>query len=562
MIRYGLLGAATVWEDGREVELGSPQQRALFALLLLHRNRTVSTDRMADVLWPAGAPANAVAVLRTYVARLARWAVDDRRRWSPGRAATSCRRGRVRSTPTAWRPSSPSDAPSSNAATRPPPRRHCAKRSDWCAGRRCPSCRTTTRPPPTGCGWTSSTRRSREELVEARLAQGDHRELVPALRAAVAEEPLRERAWGQLMVALYRCGRQAEALDAYREAYAALGELGVEPGTQLRDLERMILLQDSALDLPPSRVRGVPRYATSLVGREAELDAIEDDVRAGRLVSLVGPAGAGKTRLAAEVAVRAGPWLGARVWWVDLGAVGPGRVIATTSRTLAVSQVPGRTAVEGIIARLGDAPGLLVLDNCEHVIEEAATLAARLLEEGAYVRILATSRGPLRLGEERVHRLVGLEPEAAARLFAERAESPLDHAAAVAEIVARLDGLPLAIELAAARLRSVSVTELARGLRERLSLLGEGPRDAPARQRTLETSIAWSYDLLGPADQRALRRLAVFPGTFDTAAAEAVVGEEVLPTLARLIDASLVAADPPRYRLLMTVRTFALRAST
>ena len=220
--------------------------------------------------------------------------------------------------------------------------------------------------------------------------------------------------------------------------------------------------------------------------------------------------------------------------------------------------MPGRTAGSGIIARLGDAPGLLVLDNCEHVIEEAATLAARLLEEGAYVRILATSRGPLRLGEERVHRLTGLEAGGGRPLVraSGRRRRSIDRGA-VAEIVARLDGLPLAIELAAARLRSVSVTELARGLRERLSLLGDGPRDAPARQRTLETAIAWSYDLLAPADQRALRRLAVFPGTFDAAAAEAVVGEEVLPVLARLVDASLVAADPPRYRLLMTVRTFA-----
>jgi predicted ATPase len=396
-----------------------------------------------------------------------------------------------------------------------------------------------------------------EELVDARLAQGDHRELVPALRADVSENPLRERAWGQLMVALYRCGRQTEALEAYRTAYAALRALGLEPGPQLRNLERMILLQDLALDSPANRVRTVPRYGTSLVGRQAELDAVEDDVRAGRLISLVGPAGAGKSRLAAETAGRVQAWLGPRVWWVDLAAIGPGRVIGATSRALAVPQVPGRAPLEGIAARLGDAPGLLVLDNCEHVIDEAATLATHTLAGVTHVRILATSREALRLGEERVHRLGGLEADAAVRLFAERAEAPLADPVAAAQVVRQLDGLPLAIELAAAKLRSVSITDLEAGLRERLSLLDDGPRDAPTRQRTLQTAITWSYDLLSPAEQRVLRQISVFPGSFEATAADAVADEEVLPALDRLVDASLVAADPPRYRLLMTVRTFA-----
>jgi predicted ATPase len=362
------------------------------------------------------------------------------------------------------------------------------------------------------------------------------------------------------MVALYRCGRQSEALEAYREAHRALGrELGLAPGPQLRALERMVLLQDPALDAPATGAGRIPRYGTSLLGREARLAAVEDDVRAARLTSLVGPAGAGKTRLAAEVAGRASQWLGPRVWWLELGSVGAGRVAAATARALAAPQVPGRAAVELIAARLAEAPSLLVLDNCEHVLDEAAGLAARLLEDVAGVRILATSREALRLGGERLHRVEGLDTAAATDLLHERAAAPVADTAAVAEIVARLDGLPLAIELAAGKLRSVSAADLARGLRERLSLLGDGPRDAPARQQTLEAAIAWSEELLSPVDQRVLRRLAVFPGSFDAASAEAVADEPgaVVPALARLVDASLLSAEPPRYRLLVTVRTFA-----
>ena len=558
MIRFGLLGPAAAWHDGRALRLGSPQQRAVFALLLLHRNETVSTDRMVDALWPAGPPPNAVQVLRTYVARLRAGALDD--------GALATRRGgyELRAPP------GEVDADRFEALVAEG-RAELERGEALAAERALIGALALVRGPPLpelSDDQLATAERARlaelraaaaEELAEARLAQGCHRELVPELRAAVAADPLRERGWGQLMVALYRCGRQAEALDAYREAHAALAQLALEPGPELRTLERMVLLQHAALDAPERRARRVPRYGTSLVGRERELAALERDVRERRLVSLVGPAGAGKTRLAAEVAIASERWLGPHAWWADLGAVGSGRVVAATARALAAPQVPGRATVELIAARLGEAPSLLVLDNCEHVLDEAAQLAARLLADVERLRILATSREALRLDGERMHRVEGLNPIAAGHLFRERAAAPVADVAAAAEVVERLDGLPLAIELAAAKLRSVSVGELARGLRERLSLLGDGPRDAPARQRTLEAAIRWSEELLSPGEQRVLRRLSVFPGSFDAAAAEAVADEAgaVVPALARLVDASLLAADPPRYRLLMTVRTFA-----
>jgi predicted ATPase len=317
--------------------------------------------------------------------------------------------------------------------------------------------------------------------------------------------------------------------------------------------------------------RGVPRVATGFIGGAAELEAGAAAAASRSLVTLAGPAGAGKTRLAAEVARHASRTLGVRVRWADLDAVRPGRVAATVARALRVPDVPGRSAVDLVVARLGEASTLLVLDNCEHVLDETARFVERLLDGAPPPRVLATSREPLHVAGEDVHRLAGLGvPEPAARLFLERAGpgQVRDHdVVGVAEVVGRLDGLPLAIELAAARLDALSVPELARSLRERLSLLGDGSRAAPARRRTLETAIAWSHDLVSPVEQRVLRRVSVFPAGFDAEAAEAVAAGEgvtpatVLPALARLAETSLLVVDRSAnvtsYRLLFTIRMFA-----
>jgi predicted ATPase/DNA-binding SARP family transcriptional activator len=543
VIRFGLLGPVAAWRDSRAVELGSPQQRELFALLLLHRNTVVSTDRMIDVLWPAGPPPNALQVLRTYVSRLRAAGITELATHRQGyELRGEADADRFEALVTEAR--NELDAAAAEALlaealslVRAPPLPELP--DDHRAGAergRLEELRAT----------------AQEELVDRRLAQGRHRELVPALQAAVAGEPLRERSWGQLMVALYRCGRQAEALAAYRAAQRVLGELGLATGPPLRELERMILLHDTALE--PSGGERLPRYRTTFVGRGGELAAMAVALRERPLVTVVGPAGVGKTRLAVEVAAQ----VHARPWWVDLGAAGAGRAIAAVAAALAVPQVPGRPAADLIAARLGEGPALLLLDNCEHVADEVARLVERLLEHG--VRTLATSREPLRVAGETVHRLAGLPLPEATRLFVDRAAVP--ESEAVAEVVRRLDGLPLAIELAAGKLAWVSAAELAGDLRERLSLLGDGPRTAPARQRTLEAAIAWSYELLAEEERRVLRRLAVFPGGFDAAAAQTVAAmPAVLPALTRLADASLLVAEPggegTRYRLLMTVRAFA-----
>ncbi len=542
MTRFGLLGPAAAWHDGHEVGLGSPQQRTLFALLLLHRSEVVTTDRIVEVLWPAEAPANAVQVVRTYVSRLRALGIAELRTHREGyelcgeadadRLAGLVAAGRAELDPAA----AEALLAEALALVRGPPLPELP--NDYRAGVERDRLQELLAA-------------AREELVERRLAQGRHAELLPDLRAAAAAEPLRERARGQLMVALYRCGRQAEALAAYRAAQRALAELGLAPGPQLRALERMILLQDAALDGPAPAA--LPSYGTSFLGRDADVDDVRRALTPGRVVTVVGPAGAGKTRLAVEVAAR----VGLRPWWIDLSPIGPGRVAAAVASALAVPQVPGRTATDLVAARLGEAPALLLLDNCEHVASDAARLAEGLLARDA--RILATSREPLRVSGEAVHRLGGLAVPDAIRLFVDRARVP--ETEAVAELVERLDGLPLAIELAAGKLPWVSPAELAHELRERLSLLADGPRAAPARQRTLEAAIAWSFELLSGDERVVLRRLSVFPGGFDAAAARTVAGvADVLPALTRLADASLLVAEPApdatRYRLLMTVRAF------
>ena len=392
MIRFGLLGPATAWHEGREVDLGSPQQRALFALLLLHRNQPVSTDRIVDALWPAGAPPNAVQVVRTYVSRLRGGPLGEaellthRHGYELRAAAEQVDADRF-------------EALASEA------RDHLEGGDGITAAALLERALALVRGPPLPelpDDHLAAAERARldelrtgaeEDRIEARLAQGRHRELLPTLRAAVAAEPLRERSWGQLMTALYRSGRQADALAAYRDAQRALGELALAPGIELRELERMVLVHAPALDLPTPRL---PRTETSFLGREADVATVEAAIATGRLVTLVGPAGVGKTRLAAEVAGRDSR----RVWWVDLVAAGAGRVAPTAARVLEVPHVPGRTPADLVVARLREAPALLVLDNCEHLLEESARFAAHVLQADASARVLATSRETLRVDGE------------------------------------------------------------------------------------------------------------------------------------------------------------------
>ncbi len=553
----------------------------MLALLLARRNELVSADVVVDALWKGEVPANAVQTVRTYVSRLRKRLADA------GSSPISTERGGYRLAVEDGQLDVDRFETLSGAA-----RTALADGDAAEAERLLGSALELVRGRPfEGLEELEPVRFERERLeelrllvdediLEARLAQGRHRELVPELRARVGETPNRERLWALLMLALYRSGRQTDALAAFREARAALqDDAGLEAGRELRRLERMILLQERTLDHEAvGRLHGVPRYATSLVGREQALGDLCRRVRRGRLVSLVGPAGVGKTRLAAEATARLRRLFRDGVWWVDLGSATAGEVVASVGAALASG---GAGGVSEPVRRLRGLQLLIVLDNCEHVLDESAELSKLVLEETAGVHLLVTSRDVLRVAGEDVVRVQPLSlpglpassprilESSAVRLLAGRAGLDLDELDArnsreLAEIAIVLDGLPLAIELAARRLGSLSAPELARSLEQRVELLSAGDRTAPPRQRTLEAAIRWSYELLDEREQLLLLRLAAFRGSFTAEAAEAVAGRAgldraaVLPLLLQLVDHSLVAAEPGEpsgYRLLATTRT-------
>ena len=371
-----------------------------------------------------------------------------------------------------------------------------------------------------------------EGRFEHELAAGRHAELAGELAAAVRAHPLRERLAGQLMLALYRSGRQADALAAYRDARATLvDELGLEPSEELSALQRRILVHDPGLDHTRTGRRAeLPASLTSFVGRGRELEQIRALIlRPGvRLLTLTGAGGTGKTRLALEVArAVAGEFAdGAR--FAPLAAVAEPEVVPhAIAEALALQQSSGQSIEDALKAFLADRELLLVLDNLEHLLE-ATPLATELLAAAPRLKILATSRTHLNLYGETEYAVPPLSArEEAVALFADRAAAVRPGFAAtdaVGEICARVDGLPLAIELAAARIRTLTPAEILARLDHRLELLAGGPRDVPARQRTLRDTLLWSYDLLAPEEQRLFARLAVFAGGWTLAAADDVCG--------------------------------------
>jgi predicted ATPase/DNA-binding SARP family transcriptional activator len=416
-----------------------------------------------------------------------------------------------------------------------------------------------------------------EERLTADLAQGGAAHLVGELQALVAEHPLRERLRGQLMIALYRVGRQAEALETMRAGRQLLvDELGLEPGPELRRLERMILAHDSTLlsERPAAGLTGrLPAPANETIGRSGELAEIAELlVRPEvRLVTLVGPGGVGKTRLALEAARATAARFPAGAVHVSLdGAEDAGVLVPEAASALGV--VAG-TASE-LSARLDTvtrgAPALIVLDGFDRYVEDAVQVG-QLLAGVANLTILATSRAPLRLTAEQVYRVPPLSAPNAAALFRARARAVRaeieDEPAIVDAICARLDGLPLALELAADRARLLPMRALLERLEDRLDLLSGGPRDLPARQRSLRATLEWSWEELKGTERELLARLTVFEGGASLEAAEAVcdgnLGGGLDMLLSSLLDkSSLLRTDSgrdaqPRFAMLDTVREFA-----
>ncbi len=420
-----------------------------------------------------------------------------------------------------------------------------------------------------------------ELRYDAELARGRHDAVVAELEALTAEHPYRERFLEQRLLALYRCGRQAEALEVYRAAREVLAEeLGLDPSPALQELERAILRQEPSLAAPEAPTRSsrpLPVPATPLVGRRLELAAVGALFRdeGARLVTLTGPGGTGKTRLSLAVADALEPELRDGAVFVGLAPVSsPELLVPTIAEALDVRE-GARSLAEGVIEHLRERRLLLVLDNFEQLLD-AAPFVAELLAAAPRLWILATSRAPLRLAAEREYPVppfdtpdAGLPFEAlvetdALRLFAARARAvdptfELDgtSAAEVARVCGRLDGLPLAIELAAARAKLLAPAEILERLEREPHLLPSGPRDAPARQRTLAATIHWSYDLLGPDERQAFVRLGVFVGGCTLDAAEGVC-DVTLDSLGALVDNNLLRRRDSRFLMLETVCHFAV----
>ncbi|WP_327085428.1 winged helix-turn-helix domain-containing protein [Nonomuraea sp. NBC_01738] len=418
-----------------------------------------------------------------------------------------------------------------------------------------------------------------EDRFAAELRLGGHAAVLPALEAAQARHPLRERLADLRIRALHGVGRAADALAAYEEIRARLAEeLGADPSEDLRRTHLAILRGE--LDPPPERAEAppgrLPSRLAGFVGRDAELNLLDSLMGGSRLVTIVGPGGAGKTRLAVEAVVRHAAHRRGRVWFVALAAVGApehlaGELLGVLSpRDFRPAEPAHGTAADQVAELLGVEEAVLVLDNCEHLVEAAATLSDQLLDRLPQLRILATSRESLGIPGEALCPLGPLDDDAAVRLFAERAAAvrpgfALEDGTAgpVADICRRLDGLPLALELAAARMRSMTAEQIARRLDDRFRLLSSGNRAALPRQRTLLAVIEWSWDLLSEQERVLARRLSIFPSSTGLAAVEAVCSDEplaeadVLYVLGALVDKSIVVQEGERYRMLETVRAYA-----
>ncbi|MFR9727400.1 BTAD domain-containing putative transcriptional regulator, partial [Streptomyces sp. MS19] len=437
-----------------------------------------------------------------------------------------------------------------------------------------------------------------EERAEAETAEGNGAAMLAELTDLAAAHPVRERLAAALIRALAAAGRDSEALLAYQRTREALAEtLGTDPSPDLAALHVALLRGELGREEVREEVReesprtNLRAELTTFVGRDADIAAVRGLLAGHRLTTVIGPGGAGKTRLATETARTLLGELPDGAWLVELAPVGPGGDVAQAAlaglglRDTLLGGPQHAEPADRLVAALRDREALLVLDNCEHVVDAAAVLAHRLLGECRRLRVLATSREPLGITGEA---LWPVEPLAlpdddaapdliarspAVRLLRDRADAVRRDLAAdpatlatMARVCRALDGMPLAIELAAARLRTMSIDHLGHRLDDRFRLLTGGSRAALPRHRTLRAMVDWSWELLGDAERAVLRRLAVFAGGAGLDAAERVCAgggvepDEVLDLLTALADKSLVVAageGAPRYRLLGTVREYA-----
>lgn len=593
---FRVLGPLEVLCDGGLVPIRAAKQRVLLASLLVDANRVVPVETLVARLWEEASPDGARNTLQNYVLRLRRVLVSTGESGPvltrpPGylidvagdaldlhRFDTLVRRATIAAAEGAaeqasvllrealglWRGQPLSDVPSELLQREVVP----ALIERWLG--------------------------ALESRIEADLVRGRQGDVLPELRELTTKYPLRERFWAQRMLALYRSGRQGEALACYRTVSGLLAEeLGIDPGAELRERHQQVLAADPALTSTGAQrgatraIGNLPAEMTTFVGRGRQLAQAQRLLETTRLVTLTGVGGVGKTRLALRMAAQVPGMFRDGVWLADLAPLAdPDLLDRTVAETLGIRDHSARPGVDILVERLRDKQLLLVLDNCEHVVHAVAALVVALLRAAPGLRVLATSRQRLGLPGEHVLLVPPLTVPAredaelpltryeAVGLLVERAAASAPdfqiterNRDAVIQLCQRLDGIPLAIELAAVRLTTLSIEEILDRLDERFRLLtGTGARIAPPYHQTLRATLDWSYDLCSEHEQRLWARLSVFSGGFDLAAAETVCSgdgiacADVLDILTGLVHKSILAAsnhgNRTRYRLLETIRQY------
>ncbi|GAA0799049.1 BTAD domain-containing putative transcriptional regulator [Spirilliplanes yamanashiensis] len=555
-MRVGLLGPLDVRTERGAVELTSARQRAVVAVLAMAGGAPVPVDRLVDALWGDDPPPAALNSLQSHVARVRRaLGGPDTVLHEPAgyrlavgpddvdavRFERLLRAGRLDEALALWRGTPVfADSFARGWAVR-------------LAGLR---------------------RTAREDRAAALLAAGRPGDALADLRELVAEEPAAERPTGLLLRALAACGRPAEAIDVYAAYRTAMtDELGLDPAPSVAELHRSLLRGDlgpaaappdpapAASAVAPAVAAGVPVRGSSFVGRRDERAELARLLAQPGLVSVTGPGGVGKTRLVAETVAG----LDRAVSWVDVADVrGRDDLLHAVAVRLGARPGPGDDLLAAVGTAAARAGTVLVLDNCEHVVDPAAELVEHVRAAAPAAVVAVTSQERLRADGERVLTLEPLPAPAAARLFRDRAGLGPADPQPVDDIVARLDALPLAIELAAVQAGPLGLDGLRDRLDDRLELLSRGRRTSEPRHRTLRALVDWSYGLLDDAERRALRRLSVFAAGFTLDLAERVIADDelprarVAPLVACLVDRSLVARHAPgRFRLLETVKAYA-----